>query len=222
MSLDHPPVSRTSVLAALAGFPLVLAAGDLVAPSFAHGAALATAVAAQPGRTWAFVVLRFAGAVLLLGAALVVWLTARRGGRGRTLAAVAAVLATLGALGQAQDSAYQLFALGLGDRPAGEAGAILTRLDRLAAPLELPLLLAFALALPLLVAAAHRAGAAPVWSVVAAVAAFLLHFAPGAIASRAADLLLVAAFVAVAVALVSGRRSAGRPVGEAAAPTVTA
>lgn len=219
MSADQPAPSRPAVLAAFVGFPVALTAADLVAPSFAHGADLAAAVAAHPVRTWLLAGLRLADAALLLGVALAVWLVARRSGRGGTLAAVAAVLATLGALGQAQDAAYQLMVLSLRDRPAADAGAILTRLDRLAAPLELPLLLAFALALPLLAGALRRAGAVPRWPVIAAAGAFVLHFAPGMLFSRAADALLIAAFVGAAVVLVSGRGPADHPVDRVTAAT---
>ena len=221
MPSDQPALARPAVIAALVGFPVALTAADLAAPSFAHGTGLAAAVAAHPARTWLLVGLRLADAVLFLAAAAVIWLTARHRERGRVLAGVATALAVLGALGQAQDGAYQLFVLSLRDHPAGQAGAILTRLDALAAPLELPLLLAFALALPLLLLAAYRAGAAPIWAVAAAGAAFLLHFAPGLIPSRAADLLLIAAFIGAAVTTSSRARRTGQPLPLSPQPTIT-
>jgi hypothetical protein len=210
---DNPATARPAAVAALVAFPVVLAAADLAAPSFAHGRDLAVAVAGHPARTWLLVGLRLADAVLLLAAAAVIWLATRHVARGRTLGAVSVVLAILGALGQAQDAAYQLFVLSLRDHPADQAGAILTRLDALAAPLELPLLLAFALALPLLLLAAHRAGSAPIWAVVAAALAFVLHFAPGPVPSRGADLLLIAAFIGVAITTGSSPRRTGHPDG---------
>ena len=112
--------------------------------------------------------------------------------------------------------------LSLRDHPAAQAGVLLTRLDALAAPLELPLLLAFALALPLLLVAAHRAGAAPVWAVALAVAAFVAHFAPGPIASRGADLLLLAAFAGAAVALSRRPLRGSSPVTIATEPPIPA
>lgn len=211
MPSEPPVLARPAVIAAFVGFPVALAAADLVAPSFAHGSALAAAVAAHPSRTWLFVGLRLAVAFLMLAAAGVVWLIARERRRGRVVAGVAAVLAVLGALGQAQDAAYQLFVLSLRDRSAAEAGGMLTRLDTLAAPLELPLLLAFALSLPLLLVAAYRAGAARIWAVGAAVAAFLVHFAPGAVPSRAADLLLLVAFVGATVTAGTATAVSGAP-----------
>lgn len=193
------PAARSAVLAAFVGFPVALAAADLAAPSFAHGRELAAAVAAHPARTWLFVSLRLADAALLLAAAAVVWLIARHRPGRRIAAGLAVALAVLGALGQAQDGAYQLFVLSLRDHSAAAAGGILTRLDSLAAPLELPLLLAFALALPLLLVAAYRAGAAPVWAIAAAIAAFLAHFVPGPVPSRLADVLLIVAFAGAAI-----------------------
>ena len=204
MPSDQPALARPATVAALVGFPVALAAADLVAPSFAHGGALAAAIAAHPTRTWLFVGLRLADAALLLAAAGVVWLLARQSARGRVAAGFAAALALLGALGQAQDGAYQLFVLSLRDHSADQAGAILTRLDTLAAPLELPLLLAFALALPLL-----------------PVAAFAAHFAPGPIPSHVADLLLIGAFVGAAIAPKSRPASTGQAVAISQQPTAT-
>jgi hypothetical protein len=218
---DQPAATRPAAVAALVGFPVALAAADLAAPSFAHGRDLATAVATHPGRTWLFVGLRLADAALLLAAAGVIWLVARNRQRGRIVAGVAGVLAIIGALGQAQDGAYQLFVLSLGDHPADQAGTILTRLDALAAPLELPLLLAFGLALPLLLVAAHRAGTAPIWAVAAAVGAFMAHFVPGLFASRVADLLLIGAFVGAAIAPKSRPAGTGQPVAISQQPTAT-
>jgi hypothetical protein len=193
---------RTGVAAVIA-FPVVLALSDLVAPSFQHGEALATAVAAHPGRTWALASLRLAAAALFVLVLFTMLLHVReRGGR---LAHVAAALGLLGALGQAQDSAYQLFVLSLRHEAPAVAGAQLDRLDRLAAPLELPLLLAFALALVLVVGAARRAGLVPLWALLAAAAAFVVHVALGASGAAVADLLLIAAYAEL------GRRLSGRP-----------
>lgn len=183
---------RRAGAAAVVAFPLALAASDLVAPSFDHGRALAAAVAAHPGQTWALAGLRMVAAALFIAAIAAVVANARQ--RGSAVAHVAAVFGVLGALGQSQDAAYQLFVLSLRHQGPAAAGGILTRLDTLAAPLELPLLLAFAVSLVLLAAAAWRSNAASTWSFVVAIAALLAHFAPGPIASLAADLLLIVCY----------------------------
>lgn len=205
--------------AAVIAFPLVLAVSDLVAPSFSHGTQLVTAVAAHPGRTWALAGLRLVAAALFLAAIAAVASQVRS--RGSRIANTAIVLGALGALGQAQDAAYQLFVLNLRHEDTHAAGALLTRLDTLAAPLELPLLLAFAIALVLVVAAAWRARVAPVWTFAAACGAFLAHFAPGAVASRIADLLLIAAYAYLGRRLLATTKAnAGTPDWSAPAPSV--
>lgn len=206
--------------AAVIAFPVVLAASDLVAPSFDHGTQLVIAVAAHPARTWALAGLRLAAAALFLAA--VASVAAQVRGRGSRVAITAVVLGTLGALGQAQDAAYQLFVLNLRHEDPQAAGALLTRLDSLAAPLELPLLLAFAVALVLVVVAAWRGGIAPTWALAAACGAFLAHLAPGVGASRVADLLLGVAYLWLGWRLLNARTDTTAPTDSdrpAAAPS---
>jgi hypothetical protein len=169
---------RGTGVAAVIAFPVVLALSDLVAPSFQHGEALATAVAAHPGRTWALASLRLAAAALFVLVLFTMLVHVRE--RGSRLAHVAAALGLFGALGQAQDSASQLFVLSLRHE-------------------------AFALALVLVVGAARRAGLIPLWALLAAAAAFVVHVALGASGAAVADLLLIAAYAEL------GRRLSGRP-----------
>jgi hypothetical protein len=169
-------VQRVSALALGLVFP-VFTLKMLVVPLTTRVAAEKVAFAADhAGLLWLAAILQLAVALLLV-AGLLAPLTLVTG-RGAALTRWGVALAGLGSMSFAHDSAYSLFLLATraGDRAA--MTDLVSRLDSAAAPVELPLLLCFAVSLLVLGGGALRAGLLPGWAYALVVVAFLLQLAP--------------------------------------------
>lgn len=176
MNSTHASIQRISALALGLVFP-VFTLKMLVVPLTTRVAAEKVSFAADhPGLLWLAAVLQLVVALLLV-AGLLAPLTLVAG-RGAALIRWGVALAGLGSMSFAHDSAYSLFLLATraGDRVA--MTDLVTRLDSAAAPVELPLLLCFAVSLLVLGGGALRAGLLPGWAYALVVVAFLLQLAP--------------------------------------------
>lgn len=168
---------RTVGLAALAMvFPAALLQGLVVPFITRDPATKIAAVAEHPGATWVAALLQLVTALLVVLGVPALVLAVR--GRGAGLANAGYLLALLGSFAFAHDSAYDLFLLAMRDDDRRTMTELVRRLDALAAPVELPLMLAFAVSLLLLAGAVWRAGVVRAWTFGLVAAAFLLQMAP--------------------------------------------
>lgn len=169
-------LQRASALALGLVFP-VFTVKMLMVPLTTRIAADKVAFAGDhPGLLWLNAILQLATALLLI-AGLFAPLTAVRE-RGATLVCWGVGLAGLGSMSFAQDSAYSLFLLSTRHGNPGQMTELVQRLDSVAAPIELPLLLCFAVSLLVLGGGALRAHLLPRWAYGLIVVAFLLQLAP--------------------------------------------
>ncbi|MGN6243630.1 MAG: hypothetical protein ACTHQ3_08135 [Motilibacteraceae bacterium] len=176
MTTSIAPVQRAGALALGLVFP-VFTVKMLVVPLTTRVAADKVALATDhPGLLHLNAVLQLAVALLLV-AGLVAPLTLVTG-RGTALVRWGVALAGLGSMSFAHDSAYSLFLLSTRDGDSTAMTELVQRLDSLAAPVELPLLVCFAVSLLVLGGGALRAGLLPRWAYGLVVVAFLLQLAP--------------------------------------------
>jgi heme/copper-type cytochrome/quinol oxidase subunit 3 len=160
--------------AALILFPVLLAVQAWVDPaSGGTGDVMTRAAAAHRGALTASALLLLVSGVLMAPAAAAILHQARD--RGAALANVGAVLAVLGGFGHAAIAMYYLLSLPLQGGDPEEMVAYIDRLNSTAAigAVVFPLTLCFALGVVLLVWAAWRAGALPIWAPVAVTVAVL-------------------------------------------------
>lgn len=130
----------------------------------------------HPGLLWLNAILQLAVALLLVAGLLAPLTVVRE--RGATLVRWGVGLAGLGSMSFAHDSAYSLFLLSTRDGNRAQMTDLVQRLDSGAAPVELPLLICFAVSLLVLGGGALRAHLLPRWAYVLVVVAFLLQLAP--------------------------------------------
>jgi hypothetical protein len=197
---NAPTLRRRACALALPGIPLALLVGSLVAPTESiDNADQLRAAAAHAGRWQAAALLELLTAALFpLAAAGVVHVVRRRGA---ALAHVGALLAGLGTLGMTSIALRHLFVYGLTATDESSALRVLDRLDGHAGAVAMPLMIAGPLAWIALSGAAARAGLVSRWVVVGAVAFAIVDMLPLPAAEELQSVVGLAAFGAIAVAL---------------------
>jgi len=199
------PLQRASALALGLVFP-VFTVKMLVVPLTTRIAADKVAFAADhPGLLWLNAILQLAVALLLVAGLLAPLTVVRE--RGTTLVRWGIALAALGSMSFAHDSAYSLFLLSTRDGNPAQMTHLVQRLDSVAAPIELPLLICFAVSLLVLGAGALRAHLLPRWAYVLVVVAFLLQVAaPFPFAGVLQNVVAAVAFGVLASRLIPASR----------------
>lgn len=175
------PVQQTSAVALGLVFPTFVLKMLVVPLTTRDPAAKVDFAAAHAGLLQLNVALELLVALLLL-TGLVAPLSLVRA-RGVGLVRAGCVFALLGSMSFAHDAAYSLFLLATRGGDASQMTQLVRRLDAVAAPLELPLLICFAISLLLLAGGSRRAGLLPSWAFWGVVIAFALQVAqpfPGA------------------------------------------
>lgn len=121
-------------------------------------------------------------------------------GRGRGLGNAGVLLGVLGSLGMTLVAVHHWVLAALGAVPPTEGGRVVDRLDSVAGPAILPMMLAMPVALLLFAIAGHRAGFVPVPALVLAVLFFVGEWVPALPGGELGPLVLgLVAFTWVAV-----------------------
>lgn len=214
-TLIAPGIRQKACALALPAFPLALLVGTLITPTDSTENAAQLRAAVLHGGRWqaAALIELLAAAILPLAVAGVVGAVRHRGAR---LATVGAAFGVLGTLGMASIGFRHLFIYGLANTDQASALHVLDRVDSHAGAIALPLIFAGPLALILLAAAAARAGLAPRWVTIGALAFFVSDMLPIPASEEIQGLIGLATFGVIALHLL---RFGDEP---ADSPTVTA